>query len=134
MGPGSRKRKHRSHRSPSDTEVKFLSQGYNNNSTTYNDHSDLPDESDTKPDPLHALYIQAYEADIVRGPHAKAAAQSLEVVEYSSLNTIIPKIGSALIRWGGDTTSIPSKSYRDDEDDMLPPAVQGTEIPIWVDR
>lgn len=144
MISGSRKRKHRSHRShpqsPPSTQVKFLS--HYDHSTRTHDHGEIV-ESDTRPDPLHALYIQAHEADVVRGSHAKAAAQSLEVVEYnSSLNsvgevTIVSKIGSALIQWGGDSTSI-GKSYGDDggdEDDMLPPATQGTmETPIWVDR
>ena len=37
-----------------------------------------------------ALYIQAHEADIIRGPHARDAAQSLEIRGQ----------GSALIQWG----------------------------------
>lgn len=103
-------------------------------------HPTKRDERQSGSDSLHALYIQAYEADIVPGSDA---AQSLEVVEYTNSSNplreqliVIPKIGSALIRWGGDTNSI-SKSYRDgsDEDDMLLPlADQDTEIPIWVDR
>ena len=141
----SRKRKHRSHRtshpqSLPGTQVKFPShyEGYRHPRT--HDHSEIDGESDSaKPDALHALYIQAYEADVVRGSHAKAAAQSLEVVEYSSFSpggevTIIPKIGSALIRWGGDDTTSIGKSYRDEDDDMLPHATQGANTPIWVDR
>ncbi|KAF8804034.1 hypothetical protein BYT27DRAFT_7170480 [Phlegmacium glaucopus] len=136
MISGSRKRKHRSHRSqpqsPPSTPVKFLShyEGYN--------HPRTHDPDATKPDALHALYIQAYEADLVRGSQAKTAAQSLELVEYSALDpggevTIIPKIGSALIRWGGDDTTSIGKTYGD-EDDMLPHATQSAETPIWVDR
>lgn len=81
------------------------------------------------PDPLQALYIQAHEADIIRGPSARIAAQSLEVVEYhvvplppgaptsesavgaateskstagfAPVVVTVPKIGSALIEWGG---------------------------------
>ena len=45
----------------------------------------------TEPDP--SLFIQAYEADIVRGPQAWAAAPSLEVISAVDSKT------TALIRW-----------------------------------
>ena len=133
MISGSRKRKHRFHRShPSSTF-----QGSSYPKAPYG-HSEILDESagdiTSKPDPLHALYIQAYEADVVRGSHAQTAAQSLEIVVYTP-TTIIPKIGTALIRWGGETSI--GKCYGDgggDEDDMLPVATQDTETAIWVDR
>ncbi|KAH9479492.1 hypothetical protein JR316_0008086 [Psilocybe cubensis] len=70
-----------------------------------------------QPDPLQALYIQAHEANIVKGSSAKIAAQSLEVVEYHTvplpLGTVVsesqlsaapvvitPKVGTALIELG----------------------------------
>lgn len=138
MISGSRKRKHRVRRSHPQSPGNY----YEGSSSSYSrapyDHNEiLLDESDnntSKPDPLHALYIQAYEADVVRGSHAQSAAQSLEVVEYTP-TTIIPKIGTALIRWGGGDSSI-GKRYgdRDGDDDMLPVATQDTETAIWVDR
>ena len=140
MISGSRKRKHRFRHSHPQSPPRTLPSRYDG--STYlrapYDHSEILDESASDNiDPLHALYIQAYEADVVRGSHAQAAAQSLEVVEYTP-TTIIPKIGTALIRWGGDDTSI-GKRYGDDgggdeEDDMLPVATQDAETAIWVDR
>ena len=146
MNSGSRKRKHRFRRNHPQSPPSTLPSHYDG--STYSralyDHTEILDEStsdnitSSKPDPLHALYIQAYEADVVRGSHAQAAAQSLEVVEYTP-TTIIPKIGSALIRWGGDNTSI-GKRYGDgndgvdEDDDMLPVATQDMETAIWVDR
>ena len=155
MFSGSRKRKHRFRRShpqsspstlPNHWHYREGSESSNYPSAQYDHNEILLDESaasdnitSSKPDPLHALYIQAYEADVVRGSHAQTAAQSLEVVEYTP-TTIIPKIGSALIRWGGDDTGI-GKRYGDggegegeDDDGMLPVATQDMETAIWVDR
>ena len=141
MISGSRKRKHRLRRSHPQSSPGTLPSQYEGSSSYPRDpydHSEILDESTTsdsftsKPDPLHALYIQAYEADVVRGSNAQTAAQSLEVVEYTP-TTIIPKIGSALIRWGGDDTGV--KRYGDGEDDdIFPVATQDTETAIWVDR
>ena len=147
MNSGSRKRKHRfrrtSHPQSPPSTLPSHYDGSTHPRAAY-DHREILNESaganitSSKPDPLHALYIQAYEADVVRGSHAQTAAQSLEVVEYTP-TTIIPKIGSALIRWGGDDTSI-GKRYGDgddegdEDDDMLPVATQDTEAAIWVDR
>ena len=138
-GSGSRKRKHRLRRSRPQSPPSTLPSHYEGSSHTrapYDRHSEISlDESaasdNSKPNPLHALYIQAYEADVVRGSHAQTAAQSLEVVEYTP-TTIISKIGSALIRWGG--YDIGDKRYGDGDDDILPVATQGTENAIWVDR
>lgn len=137
MIPASRKRKYRSHRShpQSPPSIHFNPPSHYGSSDThqpYDYRSEIDNDSATKPDPLHALYIQAYEADIVRGSHAQTTAQSLEVVEYSTNTTIIPKIGSALIRWGGDAQH--HHGGGSDEDDMLPIATQGTESAVWVDR
>lgn len=148
MFSGSRKRKHRFRRSHPQSPPSTLPNHYYEGSSIYprapHDHSEiLLDESaasdditSSKPDPLHALYIQAYEADVVRGSHAQTAAQSLEVVEYTH-TTMIPKIGTALIRWGGDTSI--DKRYGggcrgDEDDDRLPVATHDTETAIWVDR
>ena len=149
MISGSRKRKHRFRRNHPQSPPSTLPSHYHKASSSYPrtpyDHSEiLLDESaasdnftSSKPDPLHALYIQAYEADVVRGSHAHTAAQSLEVVEYTP-TTIIPKIGTALIRWGGDTSIDKRYGDRDgggdEDDDILPVATQDTETAIWVDR
>ena len=144
MTSGSRKRKHRIRRShpqtPPSNTLPSLYEGSSYPRARYDHHSEISlDESSTsdnftssKPNPLHALYIQAYEADVVRGSHAQASAQSLEVVEYTP-TTIIPKIGSALIRWGGNDASV-GKRYGDEDDDILPVPTQDTETAIWVDR
>lgn len=71
-------------------------------------------------EPDHSLFIQAHEADIVRGPQAHASALALEV------NTVdgrtIP--GEGLIQW---------KNALD-----VPPGVEGQEVSdekaVWVDR
>ena len=148
MTSASRKRKHRFRRSHPQSPPSTLPNQYDG--TTYPrapyDRGEILDESasdnitSSKPDPLHTLYIQAYEADIVRGSHAQTAAQSLEVVEYTP-TTIIPKIGTALIRWGGDDTSVGERygdrdrdGGGDEDDDILPVGTQDTETAIWVDR
>ena len=134
MISGSRKRKHRFHRSHPQGPPSYQYEGSSYPRVPCDPSETLDESASDKPDPLHALYIQAYEADVVRGSHAQTAAQSLEVVEYTP-TTIIPKIGTALIRWGGDTGI--DKRYGDgggDEDDMLPVAPQNTETAIWVDR
>lgn len=62
-------------------------------------HGESNSSAQPEPDPLQALYIQAHEADIVRGPSAKIAAQSLEVVEHHVVplppGTAVPESGSA---------------------------------------
>ncbi|TFK67312.1 hypothetical protein BDN72DRAFT_843245 [Pluteus cervinus] len=53
----------------------------------------------------YSLYIQAYEADIARGPQAQALAESLEANplsfedEEGSTGVDTRKFGSALLRW-----------------------------------
>ncbi|KAF9560565.1 hypothetical protein CPC08DRAFT_707962 [Agrocybe pediades] len=102
-----------------------------------------------EPNPLSALYIQAYEADIVHGPDASSAARSLEVVDYQTAVSedgtervigTTAKIGSALIKWGGDVSALKTRNATnllDDDDDSLPPALTGASEDrreIWVDR
>jgi hypothetical protein len=76
----------RKHRQPSDT---------------YNNHYDKPPSPlSTRPDP--SLYIVAHEADIIRGPQAARAADSLEV----ALNVDGKggsRIGDGLIKWENGT-------------------------------
>ncbi|KAF8151765.1 hypothetical protein B0H34DRAFT_728932 [Crassisporium funariophilum] len=136
MNSGSRKRKHRAHREhrPNhDSQLTLLSPHADSVESAFH----MVEDPEDKPDPLQALYIQAYEADVIRGPRAKAAAESLEVYEYTldeSRRCIIkPMVGSALIRWGGETTNTSRVSVQDDDDD-LPQAKHDSKSPIWVDR
>lgn len=162
-----RKRKHRpAHRSRRDHEPAYedKEEQFLSHHKTYLNHVAGPSSSasDTgkdghQHDPLQALYIQAYEADVVRGPSAVAAAESLEVVEYRlskqtqedgkekvvAIGTV-PKIGSALIQWGGgDSSNDNSKrgfQFGDEEEeDTIPPPLTTTvgdddKTSIWVDR
>ncbi|KAG5338820.1 hypothetical protein C0989_006089 [Termitomyces sp. Mn162] len=105
-----RKRKHRNIRGTIHSDQNSDSQ-----STSYT----VP-EGDTS---LPALYVQAYEADIVRGPAAKIAAASLEVPLPGTIET-----GGALIRWGAQTHS----AFPQDED-ILGTQVSGDQN-LWLDR
>lgn len=88
---------------------------------------------------------------MAHGPDSLAAARSLEVVEYKTVVSedgteravgTIPKIGSALIRWGGDGIPNPTSSRTanvldDKEEDGIPmaaPEALQDKRSIWVDR
>lgn len=95
----------------------------------------------TSPDA--ALFIQAYEADIIRGPSATLAALSLEIYDYDSLpSSSIQhpplKVGDALIRWSRAQLEVSQPAFPDDEDDgvdsMEPTGVGDDSNAIWVDR
>lgn len=73
-------------------------------------------ESETTSEPSAALFIQAYEADIVRGPRAWAAASSLEA---SGRAANIDAHNSGLMQW---KTAACSES--EEEEGKI----------IWVDR
>ena len=110
----------------------------------------IPNNQD--PDP--ALFIQAYEATIIRGPHAKALARSLEVVQYDfdsesddppsdsenqKKGRTRPVVGEALIRWGGERpTTVAAFPNDEDEDRLIRDDVDSQELPeepaVWVDR
>lgn len=88
------------------------------------------------PQTYPALYIQAYEADIIRGSRARDAARSLEIRGQ----------GSALIPWGRPRDPTPVKSIKGigieliDQDasfDGTGPGYHfddGNGEEIWVDR
>ncbi|KAG6875085.1 hypothetical protein C0993_010936 [Termitomyces sp. T159_Od127] len=63
------------------------------------------------------LYVQAYEADIVRGPAAKISAASLEAPLPGTIET-----GGALIRWEAQDEAMVNTQANDDRN------------VIWVDR
>jgi hypothetical protein len=90
------------------------------------------------------LYIQAYEADLVRGPEAHLAAQSLEVtrLQVDAQDTREAprwKIGEGLIKWGdeklmknrGKSASTSTGFIKDDEDDLW---INDEKRSVWVDR
>ncbi|KDR72912.1 hypothetical protein GALMADRAFT_281148 [Galerina marginata CBS 339.88] len=106
-------------------------------------------------DPLQALYIQAHEADIIRGPKALLAAQSLEVAEYQTsrevdenggehevVTGIVPRIGSALIQWGDNAAHAAStgtmrgfaQDYEEDDETIPTVKTDSDKASIWVDR
>ncbi|KAJ3797311.1 hypothetical protein GGU11DRAFT_785416 [Lentinula aff. detonsa] len=76
-----------------------------------------------------ALYVQAYEADIIRGPRGHVAALSLEVRNVEGERDV----GSGLIRLGGDDIS--PNSLNDEWDDYTSkgPNLSNHEA-VWVDR
>lgn len=91
------------------------------------------------------LFIQAYEADIIRGPRASQAATSLEVFDYgdqlSGMTLPVRKVGDALIQWGENRLGkLPE--FPGDEDDFTDSSKQAAAQPrndyeknaVWVDR
>lgn len=111
-----------------------------NSSSTHNYTKDTRSEQTRDASPDAALFIQAYEADIIRGPSATAAALSLEIYDYDNLpssSTQLPplKIGDSLIRWGGAQLGVSQPAFPGDEDDGVEPARVGdNSSAIWVDR
>ncbi|CCL98879.1 uncharacterized protein FIBRA_00886 [Fibroporia radiculosa] len=64
-------------------------------------HRHAPDDVQRSPSPDPALFIQAYEADVVRGPQAEPAAASLEVEQYNEGGKVRFRVGDGLIKWKG---------------------------------
>ncbi|KAF9524218.1 hypothetical protein CPB83DRAFT_861642 [Crepidotus variabilis] len=93
---------------------------------------------------LQGLYIQVYEADLVRGPSSESASAALEVVQYVPEDTgkgwkTTPTIGSALIKLGEDGFSIPIELGTVLNEEITPPSSSTpkeeiTKLDIWVDR
>lgn len=82
-------------------------------------HSDdIPESSNA------SLYIQAYEADLVRGVRALASAHSLEVERDSTGKTT--RVGSGLIQWDPSSTSTSNNGGQ-------PNGGNGRDE-VWVDR
>lgn len=73
-----------------------------------------------------ALFIQAHEADIVRGPRGHAAALALEVGVVGE--QIVP--GEGLIQWKGATDAPPQYLGEDEEIEVN----RGEQKAVWVDR
>lgn len=86
-------------------------------------------------EPDSSLFIQAYEADLVRGPSAYSAARSLEVLKGKRTEIIV---GDALIQWNAPARpryESPSEHHLDSgsrgSHDDAPPQEENV---IWVDR
>ena len=96
--------------------------------------------SDPDPDPdiNPALFVQAHEADVIRGPEARIAARALEVDGVGGRLVV----GDGLIRWGGAEQSKPGRKEvgalldfegsSDDDDDGG--RDDSDERAVWVDR
>lgn len=84
------------------------------------------------------LFVQAYEADIIRGPRASQAAASLEVFDYRTGTLPVRKIGDALIQWGEDQLGKPP-AFPGDEDELIgrdnaTQSQNDDNNTVWVDR
>ncbi|KAJ7152960.1 hypothetical protein C8R46DRAFT_1357377 [Mycena filopes] len=90
---------------------------------------------DSPPDP--SLFIQAYEAEIIRGPQAKQAADSLDFSQYLSPRG--DRAGpSGLVQWNSSSFHTAPAFPSDADDDFLssPPnkAPSVNHRSVWVDR
>ncbi|KAJ7471964.1 hypothetical protein FB451DRAFT_1251534 [Mycena latifolia] len=84
-------------------------------------------ETDTSPDP--ALFIQAHEADILRGAQARHAADSLEIASTGE-----PARPGGLIQWNPPNLNpAPFPSDADDSFTSTPPD-RPAKNAVWVDR
>lgn len=78
-----------------------------------------------EPDPL--LFIQAHEADVIRGPQGHAAALALEV--RGTGEELI--IGEGLMKWGGEPDA---KTDERGDDTSRRAGCEDEGPPVWVDR
>lgn len=93
------------------------------------------------PPPDPALFIQAHEADISRGPRAHAMALSLEVTTYEENGRLRAKAGDGLIRWHG-AAHRSNSGFEGDEEEVVSlgrTQIEGKqdtedEDAMWVDR
>ncbi|KAI0919503.1 hypothetical protein AcV5_001555 [Taiwanofungus camphoratus] len=97
-----------------------------------NDHQFMGDVGRYSPDP--ALFIQAHEADLIRGPQALLAAQSLEAACIDEKGVCV---GDGLIRWKENTREV--SDFIEDEHVQLgqpqsKPLLEDKEENVWVDR
>jgi len=101
----------------------------NDSSSSYN----RPNEEQVPFTPDPVLFIQAHEAEIIRGPRGRIAAESLEVKKVPKENQDGYEwvIGGGLIRWGGD--AVVHRPFPGDDDDVGGPST-GTSEGLWVDR
>jgi len=116
MIPKSRKRKHR---------TQFIS---------------YPDQLDLAP-PDRNLFIQAHEADLIRGPKASASAKALEVESYKEKGEERLRVGDALLRWkrGSGSEATAAETF---DDEILQLGLteakhskeEEEEESLWVDR
>ncbi|KAK7039448.1 hypothetical protein R3P38DRAFT_2899548 [Favolaschia claudopus] len=94
----------------------------------------LSDPVDTPPDP--ALFIQAYEADIIRGPQAKQAADSLDFIHQLSSQAGGNTGPSGLIQWNPSNLDAAPAFPSDADDDSFASSSQPKPVnkAVWVDR
>jgi hypothetical protein len=87
-----------------------------------------------------SLFIQAYEAGVIRGPRASQAAESMEIFDYGTVTALpVRKIGDALIQWGENQPGKPS-AFPGDEDELIGSSKLAVKPQndekntVWVDR
>lgn len=93
------------------------------------------------PPPDPTLFIQAHEADIVRGPQAYAMALSLEATAYEDKGKLRVKVGDGLIPWHGSANQS-SRGFEGDGEEVVSLGQTHIQIkqphededPMWVDR
>ncbi|KAJ7235105.1 hypothetical protein B0H12DRAFT_1142148 [Mycena haematopus] len=89
------------------------------------------DDVDIPPDP--ALFIQAYEADIIRGPRAKQATDSLDPTQHL-LNPGDRAGPSGLIQWNSADSHNAPAFPSDADDTFASSSYKAVNKPVWVDR
>lgn len=84
-------------------------------------------------EPDRSLYIQAHEADIIRGPRGHAAALALQVRIVDGQEVT----GESLVRWGARADSTRHRHEEEEEEDSISRAAANEEdkdAAVWVDR
>ena len=71
------------------------------------------------PPPDPALFIQAHEADICRGPRAHALALSLELTTQEENGKLVVKAVEGLIRWQGAALQDGSGGFDGDDEEVV---------------
>lgn len=78
-----------------------------------------------------SLFIQAHEADIIRGPRGHAAALALQVRIVDDQEIV----GEGLIRWGAEPEGTRYRYEGEDDSHSRAAATEeGKDTAIWVDR
>ncbi|KAJ3773679.1 hypothetical protein FB446DRAFT_731834 [Lentinula raphanica] len=99
------------------------------NRERFSNHLSEAEDTPSTSSASSALYIQAYEADITRGPRAHVAALSLEVRTVEGELDV----GSGLMRLGGE--DMPSRSLDDEWDNHTnEEPMHPDPDAVWVDR
>ncbi|KAG5645301.1 hypothetical protein DXG03_006490 [Asterophora parasitica] len=93
------------------------------------------------PSPISALYIQAYEADIVRGPRSSLSTIGRKNPRIDDRNSKSTFTGDALIQWAGQVGARPAFPQEDQDDEAFGQVKKAGDQDtyaranaIWMDR